>query len=500
VKIERNGIVNRYVVVATWRKISEIDSTNLNTQTQIQNQPTTTTTMTTTMTMTMMLSFRSAGVGVGGRCRVLTGTSSSGNLRCCSYHRGLPCNASPSSAATAAAVGNGTASSSSNSNNGSINPTSRRSLALVGIIGGTTAIASIGGVAYLNDHLGGSEGLLRTASFYSLAIPKYIQYRYHMMVDSPDEVWDQLHKETSKAGLDKIMELQGFYVKSGQMCAANIGNAFPPIWQETMAPLQDDCPARPFTVVKSIIESEFGKKINEIFDSFEESPIGAASIGQVHRATLKDGSRVVVKVMYPGVEDVFRGDVRTIKMFAQVAQPVHVPPLIEIEKQFLTEFDYAREAEQLDRVRGNMIAANLSGDSTRLCALPKPYLDLCTKRVLVMEELKGDKLVTALKKDMQRQMERVNRTLDKLGDEKKESFAKEFSLGENGPTSSEYQTYIRLLDAKRRMDNAYSAIYNMSMGWLPGVKKREYLGKSTLPINHAKLIDDLLYIHGHQVR
>jgi hypothetical protein len=117
-----------------------------------------------------------------------------------------------------------------------------------------------------------------------------------------------------------------------------------------------------------------------------------------------------------------------------------------------------------------------------------------------MEELKGDKLVTALKKDMQWQMERVNRTLDTLGDEKKESFAKEFSLGENGPTSAEYQTYIRLLDAKRRIDNVYSALYNVSMGWLPGVKKREYLGKSTLPINHAKLIDDLLYIHGHQVR
>lgn len=55
-----------------------------------------------------------------------------------------------------------------------------------------------------------------------------------MEVNSPNEVWDKLHEETSKAGLDKIMELQGFYVKSGQMCAANIGNAFPPIWQDTM--------------------------------------------------------------------------------------------------------------------------------------------------------------------------------------------------------------------------------------------------------------------------
>ena len=96
------------------------------------------------------------------------------------------------------------------------------------------------------------------------------------------------------------------------------------------------------------------------------------SIGQVHRATLKDGTAVVVKVMYPGVEDVFRGDVRTIKMFCEIAQPVHVPPLIEVEKQFMTEFDYRREAEQLDKVRNNMMAANICGDSSsHLCMIPR---------------------------------------------------------------------------------------------------------------------------------
>lgn len=375
----------------------------------------------------------------------------------------------------------------------------RRRLALV--IAGGIVVSSMGGVAYLNDYLGGGDGLLRTVNFYSLAIPKYIEYRIHMIMNSPDNVWEKLHKETSKAGLDKIMELQGFYVKSGQMCAANIGNAFPPIWQDTMAPLQDSCPARPFEVVKSIIEEDFEKDLYKLFDSFEESPIGAASIGQVHRATLKDGTRVVVKVMYPGVEDVFRGDVRTIKMFCEVAQPVHVPPLLEIEKQFMTEFDYRREAEHLEKVRRNMMTANIAGDSSRLCAIPKPYLELCTKRVLVMEELKGGKLADELKKDMQRQMNRMKKSLENFGDEKtlEKGFTKEFSLGENGPSSEEYESFIKILDAKRKLTNIYSAVYNVSMGWLPGVKKRNYEGKSSLPINHAKLIDELLYIHGHQI-
>jgi aarF domain-containing kinase len=340
-------------------------------------------------------------------------------------------------------------------------------------------------------------------NFYSLAIPKYVEYRMHMIMDSPDEVWDKLHVETSKAGLDKIMELQGFYVKSGQMCAANIGNAFPPIWQDTMAPLQDSCPARPFDVVKSIVEEDFGKGLYEIFDSFEESPIGAASIGQVHRATLKGGSRVVVKVMYPGVEDVFRGDVRTIKMFCEVAQPVHVPPLLEIEKQFMTEFDYRREAQQLDRVRRNMMGANIAGDPSRLCAIPRPYLDLCTKRVLVMEELKGGKLAEELKRDMKRQMDRMKKSFEKFGGDEEaleRGFVTEFSIGENGPTSEEYDTFIKFLDAKRRLTNMYSTLYNVSVGWwLPGAKWRDYEGKSSLPINHAKLVDELLYIHGHQI-
>jgi aarF domain-containing kinase len=212
---------------------------------------------------------------------------------------------------------------------------------------------------------------------------------------------------------------------------------------------------------------------------------------------------VVVKVMYPGVEDVFRGDVRTIKMFCEVAQPVHVPPLLEIEKQFMTEFDYRREAQQLDRVRRNMMGANIAGDPSRLCAIPRPYLDLCTKRVLVMEELKGGKLAEELKRDMKRQMDRMKKSFEKFGGDEEaleRGFVTEFSIGENGPTSEEYDTFIKFLDAKRRLTNMYSTLYNVSVGWwLPGAKWRDYEGKSSLPINHAKLVDELLYIHGHQI-
>jgi hypothetical protein len=77
-----------------------------------------------------------------------------------------------------------------------------------GVVGGLV-ITLAGGIKYVHDHVGGTEGLVRTASFYSMAIPKYVLYRMHMIRESPDEVWEDLHKETSEAGLKKILELRG---------------------------------------------------------------------------------------------------------------------------------------------------------------------------------------------------------------------------------------------------------------------------------------------------
>mmetsp|Transcript_31701 Transcript_31701/g.94856 ORF Transcript_31701/g.94856 Transcript_31701/m.94856 type:complete len:198 (-) Transcript_31701:1392-1985(-) len=94
------------------------------------------------------------------------------------------------------------------------------SLFSYGVFGGL-AVTILGGLKFVHDHVGGTEGLARTMSFYSLAIPKYIEYRMHMMKDSSDEVWDDLHEDTSKIGLKKILELRGFYIKSGQMCAVS---------------------------------------------------------------------------------------------------------------------------------------------------------------------------------------------------------------------------------------------------------------------------------------
>ena len=259
-------------------------------------------------------------------------------------------------------------------------------------------------------------------SYNKVAIPGFIAYKYTDWKTKPERgvspgernaAFAELDKEWASKALEKIYELRGFYVKNGQMIAGNVGDAAPPIWQDTMKPLLDDCPNIPFEVVKGVVEKDLGGNIADFFDDFETKPLAAASIGQVHRARVKGtGERVVVKVQYPGVEGVFRGDVRTIKTFCQLAMPEHVsvkevcacvcvlgccfcgsggggdgggggggssgsgtdylpwcsrhppthpptrprqvPVFDEIEKQFMTEFDYVKEAENLSMISANI--------------------------------------------------------------------------------------------------------------------------------------------------
>jgi aarF domain-containing kinase len=187
-------------------------------------------------------------------------------------------------------------------------------------------------------------------------------------------------------------------------------------------------------------------------------------------------------------------------VFAQVAQPVHVPALEEIEKQFMTEFDYVQEAEQLESVRNNLARAGLEGPG-KLCRVPKAYLEYCTTRVLVMEELKGGKLADGLKNEMRVQAAREGKTEQQyLTDmRKKEAEAKEKRSELKGPTVEEYDMYISLLDKKRRLLNTFRHLHNWTIGWLPSMPQKQIEKRSDLPINHARMIDDILLLHGHEI-
>jgi aarF domain-containing kinase len=160
----------------------------------------------------------------------------------------------------------------------------------------------------------------------------------------------------------------------------------------------------------------------------------------------------------------------------------------ELERQFPSEFDYRTEAENLSLVQANLSRAGLCGSGSGcVCVIPTPYKELCTKRVLVMEELAGEKLVDVLKRDAER--------WSKL--------ASIWNIEQDGmehapATKEKIATLLSSLDTSRRLNNGWNQIYNWTYGnWFGS--RREYQSKADLPLNPAQLVDDLLHVHGHQV-
>ncbi|MEM4779738.1 MAG: AarF/UbiB family protein, partial [Thermoplasmata archaeon] len=106
-------------------------------------------------------------------------------------------------------------------------------------------------------------------------------------------------KKLAKKNVKLFYKLGPTFIKMGQIISTR-GDMFPQEYIDIMSELQDVVPPAPFNEIKEEIEKEYGKKINEIFDYFEENPIFSASLGQVHFAGL-NGKRIVVKVQRPGI-------------------------------------------------------------------------------------------------------------------------------------------------------------------------------------------------------
>lgn len=119
------------------------------------------------------------------------------------------------------------------------------------------------------------------------------------------------------------------------------------------------------------------KSIDEAFVNFDDEPIGSASIGQVHKAYLRNGKPVAIKVQSPGAEKLFKGDLKTAKGFCETFAPEQVAILDEIEKQFVNEFDFVKEANHLEKVSKNMACF-------RNVIIPRPYHEFCSKDVYNM--------------------------------------------------------------------------------------------------------------------
>jgi aarF domain-containing kinase len=123
----------------------------------------------------------------------------------------------------------------------------------------------------------------------------------------------------------------GFYLKQAQTVSTR-DEFIPKDYMEFCKRMQDKVPTE-FAPgeAKTLVAKTLGRPFDDVFTEWDEEPLGIASIGEVHRARLKDGREVAVKVMMPGIEAKFRADLKTLLAFCRVAQPQHVKPLEEIE-------------------------------------------------------------------------------------------------------------------------------------------------------------------------
>jgi ubiquinone biosynthesis protein len=189
-----------------------------------------------------------------------------------------------------------------------------------------------------------------------------------------------------------LSELGTTFIKFGQMLSTRPDLVGPRLAEE-LTQLQDNVPADPPQVVRATIEKELGAPIAELFAEFEDRPIASASIGQVHRAALKDGRRVVLKVQHPGTESRVRNDLDILLGLAELAEqqlPEFRPyqpraTAAEFQRVLLRELDYRREGRYLQQ-----FAVNFADDPT--VHFPAPHPELSTSRVLTMEQLEGTKV------------------------------------------------------------------------------------------------------------
>ncbi|HEY6180410.1 MAG TPA: AarF/UbiB family protein, partial [Kofleriaceae bacterium] len=186
-----------------------------------------------------------------------------------------------------------------------------------------------------------------------------------------------------------ICELQGLFIKVGQLISI-MTNFLPEEFRRELEGLQDAVPPRPYADIEARIREELQRSPAELFASFDERPIASASIGQVHAASLLDGTKVAVKVQYPDIEDVVRRDLNTLRrIFWIIGWFVPYQGLGELYREIraiiLDELDYHAEAHNAER-----IAANFEG--RRDVGFPRVVHELSTARVLVTHFEAGCKI------------------------------------------------------------------------------------------------------------
>jgi ubiquinone biosynthesis protein len=186
-----------------------------------------------------------------------------------------------------------------------------------------------------------------------------------------------------------LEELGPIFVKFGQAVSTR-RDLLPPDIADELAKLQDRVPPFPGAIARALIEADYGRPVGEVFASFEETPLAAASIAQVHAARLPGGAEVVVKVLRPGMHALIERDLEVLHALAELAQrywpqgrrlrPREI--VSEYQKTVLDELDLMREAANASQLKRNFAGSEL-------LYVPEVYWDYCRNDLMVMERIHG---------------------------------------------------------------------------------------------------------------
>ncbi len=202
--------------------------------------------------------------------------------------------------------------------------------------------------------------------------------------------------ETSRADLSRRLRLAAeklgpTYIKLGQIISSGEG-LFPAELVDEFKKCRDQVPPQSFADVRRVLESELGAPLETVFSTFEREPLAAASIAQVHRATLKTGEDVVVKVQRATVAELVHTDIKVLAWLAPflvgripIAALTNPPALVELFTETITEeLDFRLEAENMLDVGRSLLDLD-----QHFFVIARPHPTLVTKRMLVMERLEG---------------------------------------------------------------------------------------------------------------
>jgi aarF domain-containing kinase len=372
-----------------------------------------------------------------------------------------------------------------------------------------TGVALGGAAGFAAYKINTDEGANRSWQFWKQVFPIFAHYRYYQLLNrdlgimsdaEADKHFNELHDKYSNRIRDITYTMRGFYLKQAQLLSTQ-DDFIPPAYMTWVKDTQDNVPsefkegeAKEFC--RSMLKKELNLDFDQVFSEWDEKPLGVASIGQVHKAKLRSsGNTVAVKLLIPGMEPKFRCDIRTMKAFCQLAMPQHVSAFNEIEKQFCTEFDYVEEAKNLKEIY-DLIMPKWKD----LVEIPFPYMEYCSKHVLVMDCLDGVKLVDGIRKKFEKLSELTGKTLEDIENEKKEAIKNGTYQFKSVEESKKEQDNIkRLLFYNDLMNkrNIYAMVNNFSLlRLINGTMDYDW---SEPPVDLGHCIEVLCKVHANQI-